>query len=101
MYTEEHSFDPETVSKVFKTAFKSDNSKVNKEALQLCAEFFRLFVVGKSSFIAIDMLASQLLTCHIEAVHRSSDEQDVMSESKGSIEVEHLERVLPQLLLDF
>ncbi|KAI8373462.1 hypothetical protein EDC96DRAFT_438452, partial [Choanephora cucurbitarum] len=62
---------------------------VNKEALQLCAEFFRLFVIA------------YLFYMYIEAVHRSSDEQDVMSESTGSLEVEHLERVLPQLLLDF
>ncbi|OBZ82774.1 hypothetical protein A0J61_09176, partial [Choanephora cucurbitarum] len=74
----EHSFNPETVSKVFKTAFKNESSKVNKEALQLCAEFFLTY----------------LFYMYIEAVHRSSDEQDVMSESTGSLEVEHLERTV-------
>ncbi|KAI8085271.1 centromere protein X, partial [Thamnidium elegans] len=53
----------------------------NKDALQLSCEFLRLFV--------------------IEALHRSSEEQDAMLTHTNKIETEHLERILPQLLLDF
>ncbi|KAG2206193.1 hypothetical protein INT46_002969, partial [Mucor plumbeus] len=79
----------DTVLKVFKNSFKNENSKVNKEALQLSCEFLRLFT--------------------LEAIHRASKEQDDMSRldeqdgprSRKKLEVEHLERILPQLLLDF
>ncbi|KAI9484246.1 MAG: hypothetical protein EXX96DRAFT_561503 [Benjaminiella poitrasii] len=57
----------------------------NKEAVILSCEFLRLFTV--------------------EAIHRASDEQDVMNnaanESSDTLQVDHLERILPQLLLDF
>ncbi|CAO0790845.1 unnamed protein product [Mucor circinelloides] len=80
----------DTVSKVFKSSFKNQNSRLNKEALQLSCEFLRLFTV--------------------EALHRASEEQDrietSMSDEMGTrprktLQVEHLERILPQLLLDF
>ncbi|KAI7902369.1 centromere protein X [Cokeromyces recurvatus] len=80
-------FNPDTVSNVFKAAYKSDNAKANKEAIILACEFLRLFTV--------------------EAIHRASDEQDIMNttttvnEASNTLEVEHLERILPQLLLDF
>ncbi|KAF1799744.1 hypothetical protein FB192DRAFT_1138796 [Mucor lusitanicus] len=64
---------------------------VNKEALQLSCEFLRLFTV--------------------EALHRASEEQDKIESSltdesgtttsRKELQVEHLERILPQLLLDF
>ncbi|KAG2234512.1 hypothetical protein INT48_007325, partial [Thamnidium elegans] len=37
----------------------------------------------------------------LEALHRSSEEQDAMLTHTNKIETEHLERILPQLLLDF
>jgi hypothetical protein len=38
----------------------------------------------------------------VEAIHRAAEEQDVLSNSSTKIlETEHLERILPQLLLDF
>ncbi|KAL7321425.1 hypothetical protein PS15m_001187 [Mucor circinelloides] len=90
MDTDAPTLNPDTVSKVFKSSFKNQNSRLNKEALQLSCEFLRLFTV--------------------EALHRASEEQDrietSMSDEIGTrprktLQVEHLERILPQLLLDF
>lgn len=81
MSSEEKTFNPETVQTVFKHAWKNENSKANKEAILLSCEFLRLFVV--------------------EAINRSSEEQQSMDSSSNTIDVEHLERILPQLLLDF
>ncbi|RCH99043.1 hypothetical protein CU097_015380 [Rhizopus azygosporus] len=62
------------------------NEKVNKEALQLFSELLRHLVT--------------------EAVHRSSEELETMAitsqtANKNVLSVEALERILPQLLLDF
>ncbi|KAI8639119.1 centromere protein X [Parasitella parasitica] len=91
MDTDEAFLNPDTVLSIFKSSFKNKNSKINKEALQLSCEFLRLFT--------------------IEAVHRASEEQDNLNKSaleeQGSsnqrkkLELENLERILPQLLLDF
>ncbi|KAI7892191.1 CENP-S associating centromere protein X-domain-containing protein [Mucor mucedo] len=66
--------------KLFHLTDKKKKSVVNKDALQLSCEFLRLFVT--------------------EAVHRSAKEQEILN-SGDTIDVEHLERILPQLLLDF
>ncbi|KAI9336587.1 centromere protein X-like protein [Pilaira anomala] len=82
MDDQQSSFDTATVQKVFKKNWKNDNTKITKNALQLSAEFLRLFVV-------------------VEAVHRSSEEQDTINMNTKKLDTEHLERILPQLLLDF
>jgi len=52
---------------------------VSKNAMKLSAEYMRLFV--------------------LEAIHRS--EQLARDEGSPSVEIEHLQKILPQLLLDF
>lgn len=42
-----------------------------------------------------------MLKTFLEAIHRSSEEQDAMLPPTTKLEPEHLERILPQLLLDF
>ncbi|KAI9281992.1 centromere protein X [Sporodiniella umbellata] len=74
------------IHNAFKAEWKNETTRANKDAIQLSSEFLRLFVV--------------------EAVHRSSEELEAMSiasqtTNKNAINVEALERILPQLLLDF
>ncbi|RUS24031.1 hypothetical protein BC938DRAFT_474229 [Jimgerdemannia flammicorona] len=58
------------------------NRPANKDSLQLSAEFIRLFT--------------------IEAIHRAADAaQSDPSSSGRTLEAEHLEKVVAQLLLDF
>ncbi|KAL1915577.1 uncharacterized protein VTP21DRAFT_6701 [Calcarisporiella thermophila] len=81
-------FKPETVHTIFKSAWKEPGTKINKEALQLSAEYLRLFA--------------------LEAIHRSAEvaRYRVPSSQEGNVtggkvEVEHLEKVGLQLVLDF
>ncbi|ORY93209.1 centromere protein X-like protein [Syncephalastrum racemosum] len=84
-------FNPETLNTLFKLSFKDQSTKANKDALVLSAEFLKLFTA--------------------EAVNRSADELDRLggpaefgnedTAQNERINVEHLERILPQLLLDF
>ncbi|SAM08177.1 hypothetical protein [Absidia glauca] len=77
----ETSFSTDTVQAVMKTVWKDPRTKSNAQALQLSAEFFRLFT--------------------IEAIHRASEENARQAEPIEEIQVEHLEKILPQLMLDF
>ncbi|CAM0136300.1 hypothetical protein VKS41_006895 [Umbelopsis sp. WA50703] len=75
-------FKSETINSVFKTQWKETGTKANKDALVLSTELMRIFTV--------------------EAVHRAVDEanKDAGGGSQ-TLQVEHLEKVLPQLMLDF
>ncbi|CAH1273958.1 Hypp5245 [Branchiostoma lanceolatum] len=69
-----------TVEKIVKQQFQ-DNGKtrMNTDAVKLTTELLRMFVM--------------------EMAARASDQ--ARSEGAGVVEVEHLEKILPQLLLDF
>ncbi|KFH68494.1 hypothetical protein MVEG_05308 [Podila verticillata NRRL 6337] len=72
---------------VFKTVWSNPDTKAQKDALKLSAEFLRLFT--------------------IEALHRAvayqreQEEDDLLREEEILLDVESLEAVTPQLLLDF
>ncbi|KAF9208937.1 hypothetical protein CPC16_010992 [Podila verticillata] len=80
-------FKPETMHGVFKTVWSNPDTKAQKDALKLSAEFLRLFT--------------------IEALHRAvayqreQEEDDLLREEEILLDVESLEAVTPQLLLDF
>ncbi|XP_057570049.1 centromere protein X isoform X3 [Hippopotamus amphibius kiboko] len=72
-------FRKELVSKLLHLHFKDDKTKVSGDALQLTAELLKIFVV--------------------EAAIRSI--RQAKAEDLARVDVEQLEKVLPQLLLDF
>ncbi|ORZ20697.1 centromere protein X-like protein [Absidia repens] len=78
---DEVTYSTDTVQAVMKSAWKDPRTKANSQAVQLSAEFFKLFT--------------------IEAIHRASEEAKQISDRSDEVQVEHLERILPQLLLDF
>lgn len=71
-------FKPETVGAVFQRNW-SDKTKASNDALKLSAEYMRCFV--------------------LEAAHRAAE--TAKAEGVTRVEPHHLEKVLPQLLLDF
>ena len=73
------SFKVETVQKLLNLFFKDDKTKINQDALKLLAELLKLFVqegIGRAAIQA-------------------------RNESAEKVDLEHLEKILPQLLLDF
>ncbi|XP_020670135.1 centromere protein X [Pogona vitticeps] len=72
-------FKKETVNKVLQLHFKDDKTRVNGDALLLMAEMLKVFVR--------------------EAAARGA--RQAQMEDLNKVEVEHVEKVLPQLLLDF
>ncbi|KAI9030004.1 centromere protein X [Phycomyces nitens] len=81
---EQDTFPSETVHAMFKHSWGENNVKISKDALALSCEFLRLFTA--------------------EAVHRASDEAEkpgVPKDASRKIDIEHLEIILPQLVLDF
>ncbi|ORX49089.1 centromere protein X-like protein [Hesseltinella vesiculosa] len=70
---------PETMNSIMKTKWKDERTKANNAALQTASEYMRLFTK--------------------EAVARAAEQAS--SENKTTITVSHLEKVLPQLMLDF
>lgn len=69
----------ELVNKLLHLHFRDCKTKVNGDALQLMAEFLRIFVV--------------------EAAARGASQ--AQAEDLDVVDVDQLEKVLPQLLLDF
>ncbi|MEQ2232627.1 hypothetical protein ILYODFUR_013478, partial [Ilyodon furcidens] len=69
----------ETVSKLLSSSFKEDKTKLSGDATQLMREMLRVFVQ--------------------EAALRSLKQAE--SEDCNQVEIEHFEKILPQLLLDF
>jgi len=66
---------------------------VSSDALKVSAELLKLFVVGMQPCIFAVTLVI------IEAFHRAAEV--ARSEGNASVKTEHLEKILPQLLLDF
>ncbi|XP_030061039.1 centromere protein X isoform X2 [Microcaecilia unicolor] len=80
MATEEGArFKKDTVNKLLHLHFKDERIKVSADALQLMTEMLKVFVQ--------------------EAVARAA--RQAKSEDLPTVDLEHLEKVLPQLLLDF
>ncbi|XP_069558821.1 centromere protein X [Brachyistius frenatus] len=72
-------FKKETVSKLLSGFFKEDKTKLSGDAALLMAEMLKIFVQ--------------------EAVVRSQKQAE--SEDCDQVDIEHFEKILPQLLLDF
>jgi len=75
------SFNMEFISKLFQHHFSDSNTKLSSKdsSGMMCAELMRLFVA--------------------EAAARAA--QQTLNEDAAVCEVDHIEKVLPQLLLDF
>ena len=67
-----------------------------KQTHELTAEYLRLFVVGTSFNQSI---SKDLNSANVEAVNRAI--KLAKEENSETVEVQHLQRILPQLLLDF
>ncbi|CAK6963036.1 centromere protein X [Scomber scombrus] len=74
----EVAFKKETVRKLLSTFFKEDKTKLSGEAVLLMAEMLKVFV---------------------QAAVRSQKQAE--SEDCHQVDIEHFEKILPQLLLDF
>ncbi|XP_015275852.1 PREDICTED: centromere protein X [Gekko japonicus] len=72
-------FKKETVNKLLQRHFKDDKTQVSDDALLLVAELLKVFVR--------------------EAAARGA--RQAQAEDLTRVDVEHVEKVLPQLLLDF
>ena len=72
-------FAKETVDQISKLEFTSEKTKYSNDALTMTTEMMRIYV--------------------LEAAHRAADQ--AKSEGSEVVELEHLEKVLPQFLLDF
>ncbi|XP_042305283.1 centromere protein X [Sceloporus undulatus] len=72
-------FKKETVNKMLQLHFKDDKTRVSGDAVLLMAEILKVFVR--------------------EAAARGS--RQAQTEDLTQVDVEHVEKVLPQLLLDF
>ncbi|XP_017280833.1 centromere protein X isoform X1 [Kryptolebias marmoratus] len=80
---EEISFRKETINTLLSSFFKEDKTKLSGDAALLMAEMLKVFV--------------QVLSP--EAAVRSQKQAE--SEDCNQVEIEHFEKILPQLLLDF
>ncbi|KAG7504696.1 centromere protein X [Solea senegalensis] len=72
-------FKKETVGKLLSGFFKEDKTKLSSDATLLMAEILKVFVQ--------------------EAAMRS--QKQAQSEDCDQVDIEHFEKILPQLLLDF
>ncbi|XP_063068603.1 centromere protein X [Engraulis encrasicolus] len=72
-------FKKETIAKLLNKSFKDTKTKVNSDAVTLTSEMLQIFVE--------------------EASRRAL--KQATAEDSQQVEVEHFEKVLPQLLLDF
>ncbi|XP_064623293.1 centromere protein X-like [Lineus longissimus] len=72
-------FKQETISKLLNLHFKDEKTKVSTDAAIMASEVTRIFVA--------------------EAILRSS--KRAQNESSNIINIDHFEKILPQLLLDF
>jgi len=72
-------FAKETVDQISKLEFTSEKTKYSNDALTMTTEMLRIYV--------------------LEAAHRAAAQ--AKAEGSEAVELEHLEKVLPQFLLDF
>nr|XP_020476633.1 centromere protein X [Monopterus albus] len=75
----ELTFKKDTVGKLLSSFFKEDKTRISGDAVLLMAEMLRIFIQ--------------------EAAVRSQKQAD--SEDCDQVDIEHFEKILPQLLLDF
>ncbi|XP_020790959.1 centromere protein X [Boleophthalmus pectinirostris] len=75
----EITFKKETVNKLLSSFFKEDKTKLSGDAVVLMAEMLKIFVQ--------------------EAAVRSQKQAE--AEDCNQVDIEHFEKILPQLLLDF
>ncbi|GFQ93825.1 centromere protein X [Trichonephila clavata] len=73
------------IEKILKMRFKNLNTKIQSDAAKLSAEVFRIFIAECAARAAI------------QAQNECTSENDTTPEVNN----QHLEKVLPQLLLDF
>lgn len=69
----------ETIKKLLQSHFKEEKTRLSPEALKVFTKFVELFIR--------------------EGINRSIIQ--AQNEDLNTVEVEHLEKILPQLLLDF
>ncbi|KAJ8263872.1 hypothetical protein GJAV_G00142380 [Gymnothorax javanicus] len=75
----EIAFKKETVSKLLSMFFKDEKTRVSGDAVLLMAEMLKIFVQ--------------------EAARRAAKQAD--TEDCDTVDIDHFEKILPQLLLDF
>ncbi|GFY55200.1 centromere protein X [Trichonephila inaurata madagascariensis] len=73
------------IEKILKMRFKNSNTKIQNDAVKLSAEVLRIFITECAARAAI------------QAQNECSSENDITPEVNN----QHLEKILPQLLLDF
>jgi len=72
-------FSKETIDQISKLEFVSERTKYSNDALNMTTEMLKIYV--------------------LEAAHRAASQ--AKSEGSELVELEHLEKILPQFLLDF
>ncbi|KAG5853516.1 centromere protein X [Anguilla anguilla] len=72
-------FKKETVGKLLSLSFRDEKTKVSGDAVLLMAEMLKIFVQ--------------------EAARRAAKQAD--AEDSDTVDIDHFEKILPQLLLDF
>ena len=77
--TLETKFKKETVRQISKTSFHNSKTKYSPDSLLLTTEMLKVYVV--------------------EAAHRAAYQAN--SEGAAVVQLEHLEKILPQFLMDF
>ncbi|XP_071965632.1 centromere protein X-like [Antedon mediterranea] len=68
-----------TIDKILRMHFTDGKTKLSNDAVKLCVEFLRIFAK--------------------EGAGRSAEQAS--SEGAAVVDVQHMEKILPQLLLDF
>ncbi|XP_075415593.1 centromere protein X isoform X1 [Tenrec ecaudatus] len=107
-------FRKELVSKLLCLHFRDKKTRVSTDAVQLMAEMLRIFVVGESllrGFMAhqhgltglgaLGMGGPQTSQVHCVAEAAVRGVRQAQAEDLPCVDVDQLEKVLPQLLLDF
>ncbi|XP_064180965.1 centromere protein X [Anguilla rostrata] len=72
-------FKKETIGKLLSLSFRDEKTKVSGDAVLLMAEMLKIFVQ--------------------EAARRAAKQAD--AEDSDTVDIDHFEKILPQLLLDF
>ncbi|KAF9962327.1 hypothetical protein BGZ72_007380 [Mortierella alpina] len=80
------SFRPETVQAIFKGVWTDPGTKAQKDAMQLSAEFLRLFTIE---------------ALHRTAAYQREQEDEDLRTEETLIELDSLEAITAQLVMDF
>ncbi|KAG0046410.1 hypothetical protein BGZ83_008423 [Gryganskiella cystojenkinii] len=79
-------FRPETMQAIFKGVWTDPGIKAQKDAMELSAEFLRLFTIE---------------ALHRTAAYQREQEDEELKDDETLIELDSLEAITPQLLMDF